>query len=98
MATGTIKNQHTGTWTSVNTNLKYQVRSGVVFVWAQGGGAHSSWTSIGTLPSSARPSENNYNAVYINGSQYSSLYVGSNGDVQHVGTSGAGGLIIFPLP
>lgn len=98
MATGTIKNQHKGTWTQVNANVKYQVRSGIVFVSVYGGGAHSSWTSIGTLPASVAPTDNTYNAAYLNGNQISNFYIGSNGDVQHLGTSGAGTTFTYPLP
>jgi hypothetical protein len=98
MATGTIKNQHTGTWTSINANLKYQVRSGIVFVYVQGGAAHGSWTSIGTLPSNVAPTYNTYMMAYSSGNQYANLYIGSNGDVQHLGTSGAGATFAYPLP
>lgn len=97
MATGTIKNQHKGTWTEVNTNLKYQVRSGIVFVWVQGGAAHGSWTSMGTLPSNVAPTNNTYMMAYMNGNQYSNLFIGYNGDVQHLGTSGAGTTFAYPL-
>jgi hypothetical protein len=98
MATGTIKNQHTGTWMSVNTNLKYQVRSGIVFIWARGNASNTSWTTVGTLPSSVRPSDAYYNSALTYGSSLSNYYVNTDGSVQHRGSSGVEIIMSHPLP
>lgn len=98
MATGTIKNQFTGTWTSVNTNLKYQVRSGIVFVWILGGNSHTDWTTVGTLPSNVRPSDSCYNSTFTDSATArSNFYISTNGTVQHLGNSGASTIMSYPL-
>ncbi len=98
MATGTIKNQFTGTWTSVNTNLKYQVRSGVVFVWAQAVSAHSDWATVGTLPSNIAPNYMFYNTSRLNGTAVSNYRIETDGTVSHSGDATSSTIMSYPLP
>ena len=101
MATGTIKNQHTGTWTSINANLKYQVRSGVVFVWAKGSASTSSWAAVGALPTAITPTESVYLSTYSQGNtSYGSYYINANDNkVYFFGTNpNAPALFSYPLP
>lgn len=98
MATGTIKNQHTGTWTSINANLKYQVRSGIVFAWVQADSAHSDWATVGTLPSSIAPDYMFYNTSRLNGTVVSNYRIEANGTVSHSGGATSSTIMSYPLP
>lgn len=100
MATGTIKNQHKGTWAEVNTNLKYQVRSGIVFVWARASAASSSsWAVIGTLPTAVIP-ECDVFLTCFTGTTDSNFRINvSDGKVAFYGANtGATALFSYPLP
>ena len=49
-------NDDTG-WKTVNSYLKYRIINEIVYVWVKTDSAHSTWTTIGTLPAEAIPAE-----------------------------------------
>lgn len=102
MATGTIKNQHKGTWTEVSANLKYQVRSGIVFVWAKGASnSPSSWAVVGTLPASVTPPQSIFLVTYVSSgaSTFANYYIANDGKTYFYGNNAnAPALFTYPLP
>lgn len=85
-------------WQTINANLKYRIKGDIVYVYVVHNGTATAWTTIGQLPTGARPSQDLYDCAFAFTStsggttvvQTVSFYVSSNGNVQSVSPTNAG--------
>lgn len=84
MATGTIKNPISGTWVTVNSNLKYKKMGDMVWLDIKTPAtATTAWVDIGNVPSSAFPYGNDLITfcAYVSASVICDIRVTNDGRV-----------------
>lgn len=84
-------------WTVVNSNLRYRIIGGVVYVYVRTGTA-GTWESTGFIPSEIAPEENIYQTYYSDGSNnFSIATIDKTGNVLTLATLTASGIFSYPL-
>lgn len=84
-------------WTVVNSNLRYRIVGGVVYVYVKTGTA-GTWENTGSIPSEISPEENIYQTYYSDGSSnFSIATINTAGNVLTLATLAVSGIFSYPL-
>lgn len=98
MANGVIIPSDNGGWITINANLDYMVRNGIVFLNIKATVTGDSWQNVGTLPAAIAPEAYIYQSILYNPRTaiWGNVYVGGT-SVQSQGSSSLSTIISYPL-